>query len=158
MSNDDFRPAAGRDVASGHAASSWRGLVTEAAPYALATYWLAMAVGTHLPPGPDGPVSINDKLLHFGGYFGLAVLLSVTFRRLPAAAVVAIAVGYGAIDELTQPPFGRTADVWDWVADFVGASLGALAGRRLLGRLISEPATSAASDAAAHDNAGSGRP
>jgi len=38
---------------------------------------------------------------------------------------------FGGCDELTQPPFGRTADWFDWYADLggaiVGVSLSALA-------------------------------
>lgn len=114
-----------------------------ALPWALAAYWAAMAVGTHLPPGPPGPPWVSDKVLHFGGYFGLAALLAATFRRRPLWTVVAVAAVYGAVDEITQPPFGRTADVWDWVAGVAGAVLGAVVGRQFAGRIDSQPEASA---------------
>jgi VanZ family protein len=40
---------------------------------------------------------------------------------------VAIALAaFGAVDEITQPLFGRTADVLDWAADCAGIAVGLL--------------------------------
>lgn len=100
-------------------------------------YWLAMAVATHLPPQPGPPGRVDDKLKHFAGYAVLAALLTQCRRRGAArqrfAVAVAIAAAYGAIDEITQPLAGRTADAMDWVADVAGALCGA-AGALMLER------------------------
>jgi VanZ family protein len=101
----------------------------------LVLYWLAMFVGTHWPklplPQVDSPLRI-DKILHFSGYLGLAVLLfgSIYLNRRPAsllraAVVVALIIaGYGVLDELTQPYFGRFASWTDWFADLAGCAVG----------------------------------
>jgi VanZ family protein len=34
---------------------------------------------------------------------------------------------YGVVEEMTQPPVGRVASIWDWIADVCGAGLGLLA-------------------------------
>ncbi|HTN77123.1 MAG TPA: VanZ family protein, partial [Pirellulaceae bacterium] len=72
----------------------------------------------------------NDKIAHFVAYAGLAflltsaVLVTQPFRwRLLIYVLLVIAV-YGAFDELTQIPVGRTADIQDWIADCVGATIG----------------------------------
>ena len=104
----------------------------------LAVYWTCAFVVTHVPPllpkdddrGPELPIG-PDKVVHFGGFLTLAFLLAQALRpRLSAAATVACVLGicacYGVFDEITQPPFGRTADAWDWVADMVGACVGLL--------------------------------
>ena len=94
----------------------------------LAAYWAMMLVGTHTPPGPDVAGGLNDKVLHFAGYCGLAVLLVLCGGRLgtPWWRAVLLASLYGVADELTQPSFGREADVLDWFADVGGATFGAL--------------------------------
>ena len=102
----------------------------------LVLYWLALCTGTHLPGNGMGPALINDKLLHFSGYLGLALLLCVavaTRRKLTWRVLLLIyllIIGYGMMDELFQLPVpGRSADVRDWFADCAGAALGvAIAG------------------------------
>lgn len=98
---------------------------------ALSCYWLALVIGTHWPLPPEvldaGP---SDKTLHLTAYFGLALLVCFNwYLRRPFAwpAWLAIAVGlmvYGVIDELTQIPVGRDADVRDWCADCIGVVVG----------------------------------
>ena len=88
--------------------------------------WIAMAVGTHLPPKPDtGEVSL-DKPLHFGAFFGLAGLLAVVLwqRGRSIWLAVPILLAYALVDELSQVPFGREADPWDFVCDAAGILLG----------------------------------
>jgi VanZ family protein len=46
--------------------------------------------------------------------------------RAAIGVVVGLAV-YGALDELTQIPVGRYADVYDWLADCAGALAGVAA-------------------------------
>jgi VanZ family protein len=85
------------------------------------------------PPMPPG---IPDKSLHAVAYFGLAAFVfralagrvpaRVTWRR--AAFALAITVAYAASDELHQLVVpGRSADVFDLLADTIGASLGLIA-------------------------------
>jgi VanZ family protein len=95
----------------------------------LSTYWTAMFLGTHISIPPSIAQGVGDKYLHFGGYFGLAVLLyfalldwPLTRRLLLTCVVVAI---YGALDESTQALVpGRFADVRDYVADLCGMMTG----------------------------------
>jgi VanZ family protein len=46
-------------------------------------------------------------------------------RRAVVAVAIALAA-FGAVDEITQPLFGRTADVFDWAADCAGIAVGIL--------------------------------
>lgn len=102
---------------------------------ALGVYWVMAFVVTHLPPifekddtpGFEPPIG-PDKVVHFFGFAALAFLLMNTLRRLSTPVAVGLTLLlcaiYGVFDELTQPPFARTADPWDWVADMVGAIVG----------------------------------
>lgn len=96
-----------------------------------AVYFLALFVGTHLPPGQIGPPGISDKLAHFMGYAGLAVLVLAVWElstgRLEARHFFAVWLAgtvYGALDEWTQIPVGRTCDMNDWAADVIGIVIG----------------------------------
>lgn len=81
-----------------------------------------------LPP----ELLLQDKLLHSLAYAILGALLVPGFRGVgfsPRSAFL-LAVGlaslYGATDEFHQSFVpGRSADVLDWVADTLGAALGA---------------------------------
>jgi VanZ family protein len=85
-------------------------------------------------PVPTGLESLSDKLLHFGGYLPLGVLLVRTFAKAKwsgvgrRSVVSAMIVGalYAASDELHQyfTP-GREADPLDLLADCAGVALGA---------------------------------
>lgn len=99
---------------------------------ALVAYWLAMFAGTHISRPVETTFHANDKLLHFSGYGGLALLL-VTWRQLcrPLSirilvTSVAILALYGACDEITQIPVGRDCELNDWLADMLGALSGTL--------------------------------
>ena len=73
---------------------------------------------------PDG----SDKLVHMAAFAGLAALVAITWqlaagqlnRRHLIAVWLAVAL-YAALDEWTQPLFGRDASLGDWTADVVGA-------------------------------------
>jgi VanZ family protein len=100
---------------------------------ATAAYWVVIFVGTHIPGSLIHGGGQSDKVLHFGAFAGLAILLcscAAGFRRPgPAiyAGVVGLAACYGILDELTQSLVRhRTADLWDWVADVSGAIVGTL--------------------------------
>ena len=108
----------------------------------LMAYAIVAFVFTHIPPfrkGPPRPEPLIgiDKLFHFGGFAIYAVVLAnVLGRRMNRAATVAttlIALTlYSVVDELTQPPFGRTADAKDWIANMIGVVVGLLAYRVML--------------------------
>jgi VanZ family protein len=109
---------------------------------ALVGYWLVMFTGTHWPNLSLAAYPENtDKVLHLSGYSGLGFLLALWFslRGVDAAAkpfgrpfptlkycllILAVIVGYSIFDEVSQPPFGRTCDFWDAVADWIGGSIG----------------------------------
>lgn len=106
------------------AATIWRVL--------LAGYWLALFVGTHLPPTfPGLPGDNSDKLVHAAAFAGLAWLLATAWQssvgrlngRHLRFAWLAVVL-YGAADELTQLLVGRSATMGDWLADAAGAALG----------------------------------
>jgi VanZ family protein len=100
----------------------------------LAAYWLALIAATHVPATSDlRPLDTSDKILHALAYMVLALLLAGAWelsvgrlngRHLGAAWLAVVA--YAAIDEITQIPFGRECDFWDWVADAGGAAIGIL--------------------------------
>jgi VanZ family protein len=86
-------------------------------------------------PQPKGILGW-DKVQHFLAYGALGVSVGLWaspafWKRRPAFALLLtmlIGSAYGAIDEFHQyfVP-GRNCDVWDWLADTLGALLGALA-------------------------------
>lgn len=71
------------------------------------------------PPAPKG----SDKLIHFIAFAALAFPLART-GRIGLLPVFIGASVFGAIIELIQPSFNRSADIYDWVADTVGVVLG----------------------------------
>ena len=81
------------------------------------------------PPAPEGA----DKLVHFMAFVALAFPLART-GRLGLLPVFVGASAFGAIIELIQPTFNRSADLNDWAADTLGVLIGiglGLAYRRL---------------------------
>lgn len=88
---------------------------------ALIVYWLAILTLTHLPPRDLPHTQIKDKVAHFLAYglLGGGLYLSLWLGRVRRVAVVVLAVGltYGALDEWTQPIFGRSCELADWLAD-----------------------------------------
>ena len=95
-------------------------------------YWITLVVGTHLPSShPILRQHVGDKVAHFVAYGVLGWLLAMVWQtstgrlngrhlRLLWLAILVI----GMIDEVTQPPFGRDASIWDWLADAAGAAIG----------------------------------
>jgi len=102
----------------------------------LAVYWLVLFLATHWRnPWPRGGTpSYPDKLVHFTAYgilAGLAVYaignrLSVRGLAKRAAAILAVVIAYGLLDEFTQPLTGRDFEWLDWAADIGGAVCGTL--------------------------------
>ena len=71
------------------------------------------------PPAPEGA----DKLVHFMAFVALAFPLART-GRLGLLPVFIGASAFGAIIELIQPTFNRSADLNDWAADTLGVLIG----------------------------------
>jgi len=113
----------------------------------LACYWLLMLVGTHLPIDRWRALSgehrfLTDKWQHYLAYAVLGALLALWWssrNRLTwqtASLLWGVVALYGLFDELTQPWFGRIADLLDWRADLVGSATGLglfIVGRAMLG-------------------------
>ncbi|SMP55846.1 VanZ like family protein [Neorhodopirellula lusitana] len=94
----------------------------------LAVYWCSMFTGTHLPKIPRAMPRINDKILHFSAFFGLAMLLCycTNSRRLLKrfGIIAAVCLTYGMLDEWTQSFVrGRSTDIYDFAADATGTLL-----------------------------------
>ena len=117
-----------------------------ARPLAILTlvYALVLVLATHFPRpeellGPDPP---SDKTLHFVAYATLGLLAAATLAARgwsprPLGTLAAGLAVFAAVDEVTQPLFGRSADIWDWACDLIGLAAGigvVLLARPLLGR------------------------
>ena len=123
-------------ASGGHSACNESGQPKRRQPlllYAIAIYWAALFLATHLPARSLVSVpSYNDKVVHFGGYLLLSILLASNLHshglcvfRATTWTVLATML-YGAFDELTQLPIpGRNGDINDWLADSCGAVVGA---------------------------------
>ena len=97
-----------------------------------AAYTCLLVYATHHPrPGElIGPKAPGDKTLHVVAYtlLGGVVAAAVASRgrwtwRSAAALLVALAL-FAAVDEITQPLFGRFADILDWAFDELGLVVG----------------------------------
>jgi len=97
-----------------------------------AAYTGVLVFATHYPR-PEQLLGTNlpaDKTLHFLAYGALGLLaaaLVAVSGRWSARRVAALAAGlaaFAAIDEVTQPWFGRSADPLDWVYDLIGLAAG----------------------------------
>lgn len=73
--------------------------------------------------------ALQDKFLHFSAYFMMAIFGWRAFRHLQMHAQTLAWAGflfcslYGVSDEWHQSfVLGRTASVWDWLADSLGAA------------------------------------
>lgn len=97
----------------------------------LLVYWLVLIGATHAPRVPEAVAAEPaDKIAHLAGYAILGGLLGMTwslwhgYSLLTAAGLLAFVAAHAALDEVTQPWFGRYADITDWYADIVGAAIG----------------------------------
>ena len=111
----------------------------------LIIYWIILFVLTTLPGNEAINIGVNDKIEHFGAYGLLSAILYLNllfqekyplFKKFPATFTLLVASLYGMIDELHQifVP-GRTADIRDWLADFLGSVLAVLIVKFILGKL-----------------------
>lgn len=92
-------------------------------------YWCVLFVLTHTPiaGGVPAPIPHADKTYHIILFFLLTWLGGRHLLRLRPRAPVRtllvwalVYVCYAAIDEWTQPLFGRTASPLDWLSDATG--------------------------------------
>lgn len=91
-----------------------------------------LVFATHYPKPEQllGPNAPSDKTLHFLAYGALgllaAALVAVSGRWSPRGLAVTAAglAVFAAIDEVTQPWFGRAAEPLDWVYDLLGLAAG----------------------------------
>jgi VanZ family protein len=99
---------------------------------ATASYTAILLFATHHPQPSDlvGDLARRDKALHFTAYGLLGLLVAATIAaagRLSPRTVVAAVAGlmvFAAVDELTQPLFGRATELLDWVFDSTGIVAG----------------------------------
>lgn len=112
------------------ASPRWRWTILPA--IGLVAAWL---IASHFPKPDRFGVDIggNDKWVHGVGYSVMAcawMLWLCLSRNAPAMRAGLAAwfafVALGALDEVTQPWFGRACDIGDWAADSLGAGLGCL--------------------------------
>lgn len=69
-----------------------------------------------------------DKLLHFGGYAGLALLFMLAFRPRRALPALLILAGISYLIEMLQPLNLRSRDLGDAAANTLGIAIGATVG------------------------------
>jgi hypothetical protein len=124
-----------------------RSRITLVCKLAFGLFWIVLFVGTHIPISEDMlPLVGGDKVLHFGAYLVLSLLLVIAWhlaggiltRRHLVIAWIAV-LAYAAFDEITQILVGRDCDIKDWLADAAGAAIGILlfvALRKLLAERI----------------------
>jgi VanZ family protein len=98
-------------------ALSWTTLIT----------WLSL--GSTGSFGQSIPVPQKDKVVHFCFYFGFVFWWGSYLRKKTKRTLIGLwlaAVGYGIIMEVCQLAFtqNRSADLWDVLANTIGASVG----------------------------------
>lgn len=106
-------------------------LAAQFARYATVLLLLAMFVGTHLPSRFTPGITYSDKVIHAMAFMSLTLCL-LTSWELSAGilqpqhyfAVWLFCTLYGAFDEITQIPVGRSCDGLDWLADIGGILVG----------------------------------
>ncbi|NOX17310.1 MAG: hypothetical protein GXO87_03395 [Chlorobi bacterium] len=104
--------------------------------FPLLFYWLLLFVATTLPSKALPSLGVSDKIEHFFAYMVLAFLVLLTFHFqekiesfhiYPVLSTIAIVSIYGLLDELHQNLIpGRDPEVYDWVANFLGAVVGVI--------------------------------
>lgn len=109
----------------------------------LILYWIILFILTSLPTGLAIETrDVSDKVLHFGAYGLLSVLLylnlyfqnkSNLLSSYAGLFTILIASFYGVLDEVHQMLVpGRSAEFLDWFADFTGSLTAVLITKYLL--------------------------
>ena len=101
------------------------------ARYGTVLLLLAMFVGTHIPSQGISSFSVSDKVLHLTAYMALTISILTSWefstgllRPTHYFTVWLFGTIYGAFDEITQIPVGRSCDEMDWLADILGIVIG----------------------------------
>ena len=106
---------------------------------ALYLFWPAVLLvmwGELTPHPPNLEAMFLDKSLHFMAYFGLASLATIAFNaRRPALWAVLGLVVLGGLLEILQGFTGRDPDLYDEVANTLGAVTGGCSGWLLMSLL-----------------------
>lgn len=104
--------------------------------FLIAISWLLIITFLHFIPGPDLPQSywLNifqiDKIVHAFifcvGVYLFAIALSQKQKKSFLTLLISLFILYGLMLELVQELFFvyRTADLFDWLFDIIGAFLG----------------------------------
>ena len=90
----------------------------------LTIYWIGLFIGTHMPMPAGALPGGSDKLVHFVAYCGLACLLGLVRGPQKWASSLTIVVVFAVVDEFLQIPMGRSCEVADGLADWLGAAAG----------------------------------
>jgi|688.fasta_scaffold01052_29 VanZ family protein len=105
-------------------------------------YGLFLTTATHAPADAVGRLLLlprfgeiqADKMNHLVAYAVLALLGVAAFTdsrsfsgRGPLLVFFGL-VGWAFLDEITQPLFGRNADITDWIYDVLGLACGCVVG------------------------------
>lgn len=85
-------------------------------------------------PNPRLNIPQLDKVVHFGMFFIMSALLSLTLEQHTRFTLkkiyfisIATAFTYGGLIEILQHYFfSRGGDIWDWLADISGAVVGCI--------------------------------
>ena len=111
---------------------SWLRLARRGVAVATGAYAAFLVFATHYPKPEKlvgGPLP-SDKLMHFVAYGLLGSLVAATLVAYGRRDVGTLVRLFGVLaiaaifDELTQPLFGRNAEVVDWVYDCIGLAVG----------------------------------
>lgn len=164
MARDTLEPAAGErgpsaPQAAPPALDRRGGVAGFLGPACFWIYLTALTVATHVPRVSPSSLEMvekvsplqPDKTMHLVAYGVLGALAGAAFAtRMSPAAIVRLFVAlacWGFVDELTQPLFGRGADIWDWCYDVLGLAIG-LSSAVALGRWWAAGRRAAGSSAA----------
>ena len=97
----------------------------------LTLLYTLLIIALSLMPGQDVPLgNISDKYRHAAAYGVFAVLIGCSFLHLRWRSVIfafVFASLFGVMIEIIQPTFHRTRDVYDALANAIGASIGCAA-------------------------------
>jgi VanZ family protein len=81
---------------------------------------------------------VNDKVLHFIAYFGLAAMAATGFKSRRAVLVASLGlIVLGAVLEIVQGFTGRDMSFYDELANTAGVIAGAVSARAAIERLRS---------------------
>ncbi len=102
----------------------------------LTVYWLVLLAATSFPTPAFVEFGISDKMNHFFAYFVLAVLIKLAItvqdkypwlKKNASIKTLIIVSLYAVFDEIHQAFIpGRSCELLDWAADFLGAAAGIL--------------------------------